>query len=172
MKIFKQNPDMSLTDITIRSKMFNIFSILLITAIIAMSMTPVKQDVVKIVKQIDTVYLQDTDIPLTDSAILSELVKNDCILSPVAIAQMKIETGNFTSAICKENKNLFGIRTSNSDHVLKVNNIPVKNRGHNAYASYKNCIKDYIRIQKRYLKNIDGKYAQSEFYIETLKKVK
>lgn len=163
---------MSVTDITMRSRMTNAFLALLLIAVVAMSMTPAKEQCVKIIKQVDTVYLQETDIPLTDSAILHELVKNDCILSPVALAQMKLETGSFSSTICKENKNLFGIRTSTSEHVLKVNGIPVKNRGHNVYATYKNCIKDYVRIQKRYLKNIDGKYAEADNYIETLKKVK
>jgi hypothetical protein len=112
---------------------------------------------------VDTLYLEQMDIPLTDSAITAELVRQNCILPNVALAQMKIETGNFKSAICKENKNIAGIRTSKSKYVSGMN------RGHCTYKTYKDCIKDYIRVQDRYLQNIDGKYAESESYIPKLK---
>ena len=105
------------------------------------------------------------DIPLTDSAILGELVKLHCVLPAVALAQMKLETGHFKSNICKENKNIAGIKTSRSEYVLGMKN------GHCAYSSYRDCLRDYIRIQNRYLKNIDGKYAESDDYIKMLKNI-
>jgi flagellum-specific peptidoglycan hydrolase FlgJ len=89
-----------------------------------------------------------------------------CILPNVALAQFKIETGHFKSAICKENKNIAGIRNSASP--LSVG----KNRGHNVYKTYRDCLKDYVRIQNKYLKAIDGRYAEAEGYTEQLKKVK
>lgn len=113
------------------------------------------------------------DIKLTDSAITAELVDLGCILPNVALAQMKIESSHFKSAICKENKNIAGIRTSNSKYVKRgANGKAMKNRGHNVYATYKDCLKDYIRIQNRYLKNIDGKYAEAPGYVEYIKKIK
>jgi hypothetical protein len=122
----------------------------------------------------DTVLIEvPNDIELTDSTITEELIKLKCVLPNVALAQMKIETGHFKSDICKENKNIAGIRTSTSEFVkrdLKGN--PLKNRGHNVYNTYKDCLKDYVRIQNRYLKNIDGRYAESKTYIEHIKKVK
>lgn len=114
----------------------------------------------------DTVILKQKPMPLTDSAITSELTKLGCVLPAVALAQFKIETGHFTSAICKENKNIAGIRNSSSP--LSIG----KNRGHNVYATYRDCLKDYVRIQNKYLKNIDGKYAEADGYIDLIKSIK
>ena len=110
--------------------------------------------------------IKETDIPLTDSAITAELVKLGCVLPNVAVAQFKIETGHYKSTICRENKNLAGIRNSASP--LSIG----KNRGHNVYATYKDCLKDYVRVQNKYLKNIDGKYAEAKGYIKQIKKIK
>jgi hypothetical protein len=170
MKIVKIKKDMSYVDITLLNKFKTVSLYLLSTVVIILSVafTTIRPDVInhRGSHTVDTIYLEDVDIPLTDSAITVELVRQDCILPNVALAQMKIETGNFTSAICKENKNIAGIRTSKSKYVSGMN------RGHCSYRFYKDCIKDYVRVQNRYLKNIDGKYATSNNYIETLKKVK
>ena len=53
------------------------------------------------------------DITLTDSAILAELVKGNCMLPNIALAQAKLETGHYKSVVCKQNKNLFGIKKHN-----------------------------------------------------------
>ena len=113
------------------------------------------------------------DIDLSDSAITAELVDLGCVLPNVALAQMKIESSHFKSSICKENKNIAGIRTSNSKYVKRdANGNAIKNRGHNVYDTYKDCLRDYIRIQNRYLKNIDGKYAEAPGYVSYIKKIK
>jgi hypothetical protein len=115
----------------------------------------------------DTVMVEvPDDIKLTDSAITAELVKLGCVLPNVALAQFKIETGHFTSSICKDNKNIAGIRNSSSN--LSIG----KNRGHNMYNTYKDCLKDYVRIQNKYLKNIDKKYAENPGYVEYIRKIK
>lgn len=106
------------------------------------------------------------DIVLTDSAILGELVSNGCVLANVALAQFKIESGHFKSTICIENKNLAGIRTSQSSYVKS------KKNDHCVYDTYKDCIKDYVLIQNRYLKKIDGRYAEASGYVELIKRMK
>jgi hypothetical protein len=121
---------------------------------------------IKVIKKTDTMILKDKDIKLTDSAITAELVKLGCVLPNVAVAQFKIETGHYKSTICRENKNLAGIRNSASP--LSIG----KNRGHNVYATYKDCLKDYVRVQNKYLKNIDGKYAEAKGYINQIKVVR
>lgn len=105
-------------------------------------------------------------MPLTDSAITAELVKLGCVLPAVALAQFKLETGHFRSAICRENFNIAGIKTSRSKYVIGMN------RDHCVYRSYRECLKDYVRIQNRYLKNIDGRYAAEGDYINLLHKIK
>ena len=120
----------------------------------------------KVINTIDTMIIKEMDIKLNDSAITAELVKLGCVLPNVAVAQFKIETGHYKSAICRENKNLAGIRNSASP--LSVG----KNRGHNVYKTYRDCLKDYVRVQNKYLKNIDGKYAEAKGYINQIKMIK
>jgi hypothetical protein len=112
----------------------------------------------------DTVYIED--VPLTDSAITNELTQLGCMLPNVALAQFKVETGHFRSAICRENKNIAGIRNSASKLSKGLN------RGHNVYSTYRDCLRDYVRIQNKYLKNIDGRYAEAKDYTEQLTKVR
>jgi hypothetical protein len=112
----------------------------------------------------DTVYIED--VPLTDSAITKELTQLGCMLPNVALAQFKVETGHFKSSICRENKNIAGIRNSASKLSKGLN------RGHNVYSTYRDCLRDYVRIQNKYLKNIDGRYAEAKDYTEKLTKVR
>jgi hypothetical protein len=105
------------------------------------------------------------DIELNDDAILKELIDQGCVLPNVALAQFKIESQHFKSSICKENKNIAGIKTSRSEYVAG------KNREHCVYKTYRDCIKDYIRIQNRYLENIDGRYAEDGQYVALVKKM-
>ena len=106
------------------------------------------------------------DIPLTDSAIINELTHLGCMQVPVALAQFKIETGHFTSNICKQNKNIAGIRTSRSKLVIGMKN------DHCAYATYRDCLRDYVAIQNRYLTNINHRYAEDPNYISKLKQIR
>ena len=136
---------------------------LLLVLAIATSETSVRTNVVHLIQR-DTIKIDP--MPLTDSAITAELVKLGCVLPNVALAQFKIESGHFRSAICRENFNLAGIKTSRSKYVVG------KNRDHCVYRSYRDCLKDYVRIQNRYLKNIDGKYAAPGKYVERITQVK
>lgn len=172
-KIYKQQPDMSFTDVTFTSKAKNILLIIAILVILAMVFSfTFKKDTKQVnIKQTiirDTIYLKEEfkDIPLTDSAITSELVRQGCVLPNVALAQAKIESTHFKSNIAKENKNIFGIRNSSSIFAKGLN------RGHTVYKSYKDCISDFIRVQNKYLKNINGKYAESPTYTQKIKSLK
>ena len=146
-----------------------IISVLVNIVIIASSFNNNQKTIVKyntILKdKVAEVISMDTDIPLTDSAITEELVKQGCVLPNVALAQFKIESSHFKSNICKENKNIAGIKTSRSNFVKGMKN------DHCAYDSYRDCIKDYIRIQNRYLENIDGRYAEDGQYVALVKKM-
>jgi hypothetical protein len=168
MRILRQNDDMSLVDITTQVR---VKQLIMLSVIILFMFSSFRQEVKfipSVFKIHDTVLVADSvlDIKLTEKEILKELIKQGCVLPNVAFAQMKIETGNFKSAICRENKNIAGIKTSKSKHVVGMN------RGHCSYKTYKDCIKDYVRIQNRYLKNIDGRYAENPLYVQKLKSMK
>jgi hypothetical protein len=168
MRILRQNDDMSLVDITTQVR---VKQLVMLSVIILFMFSSFRQEVKfipSVFKIHDTVLVADSvlDIKLTEKEILKELIKQGCVLPNVAFAQMKIETGNFKSAICRENRNIAGIKTSKSKYVAGMN------RGHCSYKTYKDCIKDYVRIQNRYLKNIDGRYAENPLYVQKLKSMK
>ena len=151
----KQVPDLG--RITKASLLLNL--LLIGTLIVLLAKDP-------IIRRIHT-HTRDTitigDISLSDSAILKELVQQDCVLPPMAVAQARIETGNYVSKVCLRNKNLFGIKYHKCEYVLG------ENLNHASYKSFKDNIKCYIHIQNRYLRNIDGRYAEAGNYISVLK---
>jgi hypothetical protein len=171
MKYFKTNKDLSSTNVdgyVRRLKVQAVLFWMLFLSVIAMvlsSSTPDAKIVYRNILVHDTI-IQEPDIPLTDSAIIEELVKNKCVLAAAALAQMKLESSHFKSKICKENKNIAGIKTSKSKYVKGMLN------DHCVYSTYKDCLADYVLIQERYLAKIDGRYAESKNYIKTIRTIK
>ncbi len=111
-------------------------------------------------------FISAADILPTDSSVLVELVKNKCVLASVAIAQARIESGNYTSDIAVNNKNLFGIK------VHKCKYVSGERKGHATFASYKDNIACYCGIQQRYLNKIDKAYAEDPLYLQKVKSMK
>ena len=119
------------------------------------------------------------DVALNDSSIVEELVNQGCIQIPSAIAQFHVETRElnykgmpvpYTSDVCLTDKNIAGIRfkVKGSKAIGQTKD----NLHYLIYASYKDCISDYIKIQNGYLKAINGHYAENNNYVSMLKKVK
>lgn len=160
---FKLSEDLTLHKVSNMGKVARL-SLLLNLALIIIIAVLINQDPIK---QVIHTHSRDTitvgDVSLNDSSILKELVKHKCVLPSIAVAQAKIESSNYKSNICKENKNLFGIKYHKCDYVLG------ENRNHASYKSYKDNIKCYIHIQNRYLRNIDGKYAEAGGYVSMVK---
>jgi len=120
------------------------------------------------------------DIELNDSSLTAELIKQDCILPGVALAQFKAETTydadndgspeQYSSPVCKKYKNLAGIRFRiKGSAAVGMSNDSLH---YVIYKSYRDCIKDYVRIQNSYIKKIDGVYAEDQQYIKLIKGVR
>ena len=165
--LFEQTDDFQMKKVWDYRPIFT-YSILLNLVLIlgAFSITPKKIIEYKTIVKERILSDDVNDIELTDEAILKELVEQGCVLPNIALAQFKIESQHFKSAICKENKNIAGIKTSQSQYVVG------KNREHCVYKTYRDCIKDYIRIQERYLENIDGRYAEDGQYVSLVRKMR
>lgn len=108
----------------------------------------------------------ENDVKLNDSAILHELVTHGCVLSNVALAQAKLESNLGLSSVGKNAKNLFGITHHKCQYVSGKYGVYAK------YNTYRDNIKCYIHIQDYYLRNIDGKYASADKYVENIRKYK
>jgi len=163
---YKQNQDLSFSKVPNFRNLFYgsliinvIFAILLFMAFTTPDKPIYKT---KIVKEIVT----EKDIVLNDSGITAELTNQGVILAAVACLQSRIESNHGKSNVGIQAKNLFGITYHRCKHVAGKHGVYAK------YDSYRNNIKCYAHIQKRYLKNIDGVYAEDPTYVSKLKSFK
>lgn len=163
---YKQNQDLSFSKVpNFRNLFYVSLTINVIFAILLfMAFTNPDKPIykTKIVKEIVT----EKDVVLNDSGITAELTKQGVILAAVACLQSKIESNHGKSNVGIQAKNLFGITYHRCKHVAGKHGVYAK------YDSYRDNIKCYAHIQKRYLKNIDGVYAEDPTYVTKLKSFK
>lgn len=99
------------------------------------------------------VYLERKEVVLQDNikpykeTIIACMKENGIIFPEIVYTQAVLETHFFTSAIYKENKNMFGMKYNKRGYALTVN------RGHALYSSTLNSIKDYAAWQKIMVKS-------------------
>ena len=168
-KYFKLEDDLEIVakkDYTRAFRISLIINLIVISLLIlAFNQPPMVETIYKTKILKDTVVVPE-DITLNDSSITEELYRRGCILPAVAVAQARLETGNYRSLVCRENKNLFGIKTHKCKYVQGTKN------NHAYYKTYKDNIRCYIHVQNMYLKKIDGRYAAAGQYVDILKGMK
>jgi len=62
------------------------------------------------------------------------------------VGQAALETGNFTSAILRENRNLFGLKLPKVRPTLATG----ENRGHATFSTVEDSVRDYILRQRNF----------------------
>ncbi len=95
----------------------------------------------------------------------------------IVLAQSKLETGNFTSKIFRENNNLFGMREAKQ----RITTAQGTENNHAYYHSWQESILDYAFYQCRYLSNISSEeqyfnylkqsYAEDPNYVNRLQTI-
>ena len=93
----------------------------------------------------------------------------------IVYAQSKLETGNFTSRIFKENNNLFGMREA----VVRLNTAKGTQYNHAYYDNWKESVFDYalysstylskLRTEDTYFEYLSQNYAENPEYVSKLK---
>jgi hypothetical protein len=93
----------------------------------------------------------------------------------IAFAQSKLETGNFTSKVFKENNNLFGMREAKQ----RITTSQGTENNHAYYHTWYESVLDYSFYQCKYLSNINTEeqyfqylsqsYAEDPSYVSILK---
>lgn len=93
----------------------------------------------------------------------------------IALAQAKLETGNFTSKVFRENSNLFGMREAKQ----RISTAIGTENNHAYYYSWTESVLDYSFYQCRYLSGIQTEeqyfqylgqsYAENPNYVSILK---
>lgn len=105
----------------------------------------------------------------SEEALLSFMKQLKIKYPETVLAQARLETGNFTSDIFKENHNLFGMKVAGKRPTSAIGT----HRGHAQYRNWKDSVLDYALFQSFIIaklpKNNNEEYRNyiSKFYSET-----
>jgi len=163
--ILKVNKDLSVSPVKSYKNAF-IVSLAINVILLFTSMLNLTTEIISVVK--DTVTIEKTieDMKLTDSGLTAELVKHGCVLPAVAVAQAKIESNIGKSNVGVQAKNMFGLTYHKCKYVDGKHGVYAK------YKTYKDNVRCYIDIQNKYLRKIDGVYAEDPNYLRALRAAK
>lgn len=119
--------------------------------------------------------VMETFTEFSESNLISYMRKIGIVYPDIVLAQAKIETGNFTSVIFKENNNLFGMKLARSRATTAVGT----SRNHAMYQSWLLSLIDYKLWQdgmihraptkRKYLEYLSRNYAEDKTYIRKIK---
>ena len=175
LKLFRYNKEtLTFDKIKIKPKVY-IFSILTLGGIYWLGWVSNIQIVDRIVhhKTTDTVLVHGQ--PFSEKALI-ELIK-DCNLKypHIVLAQAKIESGNFTSKIFRQNNNMFGMRRAR----MRVTSAQSEKDTFAYYRDWMDCVYDYamyqtsimcdVNSEEEYLSKLGEKYAQDSSYVPAIK---
>lgn len=115
------------------------------------------------------------DVAFSEDALI-EVIKSCNIKYPyIVLAQAKLETGNYTSNIFKENHNLFGMKQAR----VRVTTSESTKNGYAYYRNWINSVYDYAMYQantsclteneKDYFIKLNDKYASDTNYVTAVK---
>lgn len=120
--------------------------------------------------------LEELD-PFSDEKLVEMLKQLGIKFPHIVLAQSKLETGGWKSAIFLENHNLFGMKRASR----RVSTAKGSNNGHAYYDNWKESLYDYAFYQCRYLGNIktekeyysylNASYAEDTSYIGKIKTI-
>jgi hypothetical protein len=163
--ILKVNKDLSVSPVKSYKNAF-IVSLAINVILLFTSMLNLTTEIISVVK--DTVTIERTieDMKLTDSGLTAELVKHGCVLPAVAVAQAKIESNIGKSNVGVQAKNMFGLTYHKCKYVDGKHGVYAK------YKTYRDNVRCYIDIQNKYLRKIDGVYAEDPNYLRALRAAK
>lgn len=95
----------------------------------------------------------------------------------ITLAQAKLETGNYSSNIFKENNNLFGMKEAR----VRINLAKGTQFGHAYYDHWEESILDYAfwyssyarkcKSEKELYQLLDSQYAEANNYVKSLKRI-
>ena len=100
----------------------------------------------------------------TDQQVYDELKKYNVKYPQIVLAQAKLETGNYTSTLCKKHGNLFGLKRKGG--YAKFNNWQESVKAYRDWVQYKYKGGDYYAFLKRI-----GYASNPDYYIIKVKEI-
>lgn len=137
-----------------------------------------KNEVISYNKDVLTSYTwveQQSKMPVTDETVLCFMQQIGIEHPHIVLAQMKLESGNYTSKLALENNNYFGMKQPRKRATTSVG----EKNGYASYKSWVHSVLDYALWQKEYARELTenqyldslAKYAEDKNYIFKVKKL-
>ena len=108
---------------------------------------------ISIRKETASTRIEETENIALSDEILAYILDLRIENSYIVYAQARLESGNFTSEIFKENNNLFGMKVAERRPTTAIG----VNRGHAVYKSWRESVIDYALMQAAYYRGLDEK---------------
>jgi uncharacterized FlgJ-related protein len=122
-------------------------------------------------------FKSEMPLPFSTANMLRVMNQMGIAYPDVVLAQARLETGNFTSKVFRENNNLFGMKLPRVRNTTAIG----EQNSHADYASWRQSIIDYklwqdnmiagIKSKKQYLNYLSKNYAEDKKYINKLKQM-
>lgn len=121
----------------------------------------------------------DFDSTFTEKSLINYMEELNIAFPNIVLAQAKLETGNFTSQVFKNNNNLFGMKRA----YKRPSTVKHISRGHGRYMHWKESVLDYALRQAYYRAHsmksdeeyyqhlLDSGYASDPNYIQKLRSI-
>ena len=124
---------------------------------------------------ISVININDTLNDFSEDKLIDMLVSLNIKFPHIVLAQAKLESGNYSSKIFRENHNLFGMKEAR----VRVHTSTGTQYGHAYYLNWKESVYDYAFYQCRYLSTLHTEkeyysylsksYAEANNYVDILK---
>lgn len=178
--IFKINPD------TLELQPFSIFGkiITIVTAVsIILGSTSLyvgynlgRNTLISLTNEEKLIIIQEYN-KFNEDKLIDKLKELNVNFPYIALAQAKLETGNYTSKIFRESNNLFGMKEAKS----RITTAKGTQFNHAYYESWTESVYDFafhqcrylsnIRTEEQYLQYLGQNYAEDSNYINRLKDI-
>ncbi len=178
MKLYKYDPKtLQYKNVTYIK---NIFKYSLVLAIISTFLgvsipeQPVKY---KYITDTENILLVNELNTFTEEKLILKIKELNLPYPHITLAQAKLETGEYSSRIFKENHNLFGMREAR----VRINLAKGTQHNHAYYNNWKESVLDYsfwyasyarkCKSEKELFHLLDQQYAEANQYVSSLKRI-
>lgn len=161
--------------VSLRRVLLNFAAVGSITMLVGMVNAP-RQKVVETLTPEERLIVVIEETEFTEEKFIEEIKRLNFKFPHIVLAQAQIESGHFTSAIFKENHNLFGMRQAR----VRANLARGTRRGHAYYDNWKESLYDYafyyseylsdIKTEEGYYQYINQNYAEDPSYNTKVKR--
>jgi len=176
MIYFFDKKELTYKNVTKKLITYSVIGCIISTLVVSSLMLYIFNDVKYITEETRLSILKEKN-EFSSEKLKNALISLNIRFPHIVYAQAKLETGNFSSKIFKENNNLFGMREAN---VRPTTNKGTENN-HAYFDSWYDSVLDYAFYQASYLSDIKTEseyfqylgqnYAEDPNYIQVLQKV-